>query len=173
MLHDVKTVKWLPHPASIAAALALFVFGIGVSFAMALLMPLVFELMRFSPRLGWIGVLSVWLAPIPTAAAIHRATQGILDLADAAPGVSQRSGSSLWAGLFAWSTILLVTATTGLVMLVIDPPPMEPDALYTFLTEIRQSGGGVVRCAIWIVLATYAYELERGARTRGESAASG
>jgi hypothetical protein len=159
--------RWIPHPASWAAAVALFAFGLGVSFATAFLLPLVIELMRFSPRLGWLGFLALWLAPIPVAAFIHRATQGVLDLADR--GV-RRSGGSLWAGFFAWATFVFVTVTTGLVMLFVDPPPVDPGAMFTLFTEIQRSGAGVVRCAIWIVFAAYAYELERGVRTaRDES----
>jgi hypothetical protein len=163
----VKLPRWIPHPASWAAAIALFAFGAGVSFASALLVPLVIELMRMSPRLGWLGFLALWLAPIPVAAAIHRAAQGVLDLADSG-GAARRGGSSLWAGFFAWATFLFVTVTTGLVMLFLDPPPVDPGGMSALVSEVQRSGAGVVRWAIWIVFAAYAYELERGVRTSRE-----
>jgi hypothetical protein len=158
----VNLPRWIPHPASWAAAIALFVFGLGVSVATAFLLPLVIELMRFSPRLGWLGFLALWLAPIPVAASIHRATQGLLDLSDSG---MRRGGSSLWAGFFAWATFIFVTVTTGLVMLVLDPPPVDPGAMFALVAEVQRGGAGVVRCAIWVVFAAYAYELERGIRT--------
>ena len=59
----VKLPRWIPQPVSWATAVALFFFAAGVSLAMAFVIPLLFELMRHSPRLAWLGILAVWLAP--------------------------------------------------------------------------------------------------------------
>jgi hypothetical protein len=37
--------------------------------------------------------------------------------------------------------------------------------MFALLAEVRRGGAGLVRCAIWVVFAAYAYELERGIRT--------
>jgi len=162
----VKLPSWVPHPTAWATAVALFFFAGGVSLAMALLLPLLLELMRLSPRLAWLGILLVWFAPIPLAAGIHHAVHAVLDLGDipknargAWPGVE-----SLWAGFVAWATILFVTLAASLVMLVLDPPPVDPDVMRTLAAEMTRGFSGVVRTVVWIVLAAYVYELERAAR---------
>ncbi len=114
----------------------------------------------------------MWLAPIPVAAGIHHTVHALLDIGDlpkeargAWPGVE-----SVWAGFVAWSTILFVTIATSLVMLVIDPPPVDPDVMRALAAEITRGFSGVARAVVWIVLAAYVYELERAARkhARGE-----
>jgi hypothetical protein len=160
----MKLPRWLPHPASWASAVALFIFAIGVSAAMAVVMPLLFELMRHSLRLAWLGILCVWLAPIPAAGAVHRVAHGVLDLADTRHGITP--ASSLWAGFVAWAAIILVSMTASFVMLVIDPPPIdEPDALLGLVTAVTHWSSGLVRMGVWIVLAAYVYELERRQRS--------
>jgi hypothetical protein len=140
----VPLPRWIPHPSSWAASVALFLYGLGISF-------------------GWLAFLGLWVAPIPAAAFVHRAAQGVLDLADGGVASNVR-GSSLWAGFFAWITFMFVTITTSLILLVLDPPPVDPGAMFTALTEIQRGGAGITRVALWIVLAAYAYELERGVR---------
>lgn len=162
----MKLPSWVPHPTAWATAVALFFFAGGVSLAMAVLLPIPFELMRHSPRLAWLGILLVWFSPIPLAAGIHHGVHAVLDLGDLPktargswPGVE-----SLWAGFVAWATILFVTLATSLVMLVIDPPPVDPDAMRTLAMEMTRGFSGLARTVVWIVLAAYVYELERAAR---------
>lgn len=165
--HGLVTLpRWLPHPAAWASAVALFVFATGVSLAMAFTLPPLFELMRTAPRLAWVGILGVWCAPIVAAAAGHNVLHAVIDLGDtkkvakgAVPG-----GASLWAGFVAWATIIFVTLTTGLLMLVLDPPPVDPGAMWNLAASVLQGVPGVVRTAAWIVLAAYVYDLERRAR---------
>jgi hypothetical protein len=168
----VKLPSWLPHPVAWATAVALFFFAAGVSIAMALLLPLLFELMRHSPRLGWLGILLVWLGPIPLAAGIHHTVHALLDVGDLPKKVrgAWPGAESLWAGFVAWATILFVTLATSLVMLVIDPPPVDPDAMHALGVEMARDFSGVARALIWIVMAAYVYELERaaGRSARGE-----
>jgi hypothetical protein len=72
----------------------------------------------------------------------------------------------VWAGFVAWATILFVTTATSLVMLVLDPPPVDPDAMRVLAAEMTRGFSGVVRAVVWIVLAAYVYELERAATKR-------
>jgi hypothetical protein len=142
------------------------VFALGVSIAMAFVMPLLLALMRHSPRLAWTGILLLWVSPIPVAAIVHRTTHGVLDFADtkrAASGGKVTIATSLWAGFLAWVTIIFATMITSLVMLVIDPPPVDPDALaiLDFVAQVARGGEGIVRALVWIVVAAYVYELER------------
>jgi hypothetical protein len=156
---------WLPRPASWASSVALFAFARGVSIAMALLVPLLFALMRVSPRLAWLGIFGVWLAPIGLAALAHRATSRLLDLVDMSRDdrPAETTVTSLRAGLFAWLSILFVTTATALAMLVIDPPPVEPDAMLGIFMSAMGGGAGLVGTAIWILITAYVYELDRRA----------
>jgi hypothetical protein len=161
----VKRPSWVPHPLAWASAVALFFFAWAVTLAMAFAFPLLFELMRHSPRLAWLGILLVWVAPIAAAAGIHHAVGSVLDLGDghAVSGGSWPGMPSLWAGFVAWATTLFVTTATTLVMLVLDPPPVEPDAIHALAVEMTRGFSGLVRSVVWVVLAAYVYELERAA----------
>lgn len=158
---------WIPHPASWASSIALYVFALAVNLAMAFVIPLLFDLMPDAPRLAWLGVLLVWLAPVAVAAVGHRVVHGMLDLVDPeAVGESAAHGlTSLWAGFVAWATIVLVTIATTLTMLVLDPPPVDPDAVLGLFNLTTHGLRGTARAVIWIVLAAYAYDLQRVART--------
>jgi len=154
-----------------ASAVALFFFAWAVTLVMAFAFPLLFELMRHSPRLAWLGILLVWVAPIGAAALIHHAAGSVLDLGDGRrvargswPGMS-----SLWSGFVAWATILFVTTATSLVMLVLDPPPVDPDAIHALALEMTRGFSGLARSVVWIVLAAYVYQLERVARSDGDA----
>jgi hypothetical protein len=163
----VKLPRWLPHPAAWASAGALFVFATGVSMAMAFTLPPLFELMHTSPRLAWIGILSVWCAPVVAAAAGHNVLHAVLDLGDSKKVAKGAFGgsASLWAGFVAWAAIIFVTLTTGLVMLVLDPPPVDgPDAMWSLAVGVLRGVPGIVRTVVWVVLAAYVYDLERKAR---------
>jgi hypothetical protein len=165
----VKSPKWLPGPASWASAVALFVFGIGVSVVFAFVLPLLAELMRHSPRLAWLGMLAMWLSPIAVAAGIHRLAGGALEFADT-KRVSRGSSwaESAWSGFVAWGAVIVVSTTTSLLMLVLDPPPVDPDAAWRGALDlafvIAHRGEGILRAVVWIALAAYVYELERAAR---------
>ena len=65
--------RGIPRPAAWASAVLLFVYALAVSAGMAVVMPIVLALLRHSPRLGWLGMLALWLAPIAGVAAVHSA----------------------------------------------------------------------------------------------------
>ncbi len=161
--------KWIPIPGALASAIALFVYASLVSFFFAAIMPFVGELIERAPRLGWLAMLLVWIAPTLGAAAAHRVGHGVLDLADTRKVA--RSATSLWAGFVAWAAILVVSLTTSFVMLVIDPPPADPDfavagalANLDVLHHGLSTWRAVVNLVVWISLATGVYTLERAAR---------
>jgi hypothetical protein len=159
----MKLPKWAPDPVAWLNAVALYFFGMGVGIVFMFVLPFVFDLIERSPRLGWLALLLVWLSPIPAAAAIHRVVQGVLD---AAEGKRTTSIGSLWAGLFAWMAFFFVNIATALIMLVIDPPPTEPDAAFfvQFSTQLRASNVGI-QTVVWIVVAAFGHHLERKGRS--------
>ncbi|HEY8087569.1 MAG TPA: hypothetical protein VIF09_06990, partial [Polyangiaceae bacterium] len=75
--------------------------------------------------------------------------------------------ASLWAGLFAWMTVIFVTLVASFVMLVLDPPPVEPDSVGAFLSLAASGPLSLVHTVVWLVLAAYAYETERSVRSAG------
>jgi hypothetical protein len=162
----------LPRPAAWASAVALFIYAAGVSVALAFIIPLLAGLLRQAPRLAWLGMLAAWLSPIAGAAAIHAAVDRVL--VGREPGSPRRhspvgGATSWWVGVVAWATIILVTMTTAFVMLVVDPPPIAPpEALWHLAAAVTKGVSGLVRSALWIVLAAYVYELERSARDAAE-----
>lgn len=157
----VKFPTWLPDRIAWLNAAALLVYGVGVSYAFAIAFPILLELAIRSPRLGWFGILVVWLAPIPVAALVHRTVHGVLDAAGDRERVSALG--SWWAGFFAWAAILFVTMTTSFILLVIDPPPVEPEALLR--TALATSSISIsVRTVVWLVVAAFVAHLERASR---------
>ena len=166
----MKLPKGIPHFASWVSAVALFFFAMGTSALFAFVMPFLAELMRKSPRLALIGMLVTWLSPIAVAGTIHRFTSGILDVAE--PKARRTSvAASAWAGVVAWSAVILVSLTASFVMLILDPPPVDPDrafaAAFSVADVVTRGVPGVVHIGVWIVLAAYVYELERLARSEG------
>jgi len=158
----VKLPRILPPVGAWASAAALFFYACGVSLAMGAVMPLIAELMHWSPRLGWLAVLGTWVAPVGGAALAHHLGHSLLDLGDGKK-VARRT-SSAWAGLVAWMAILFVSFTASFVMLVIDPPPADPDALFELAEHLTAGPHLFLRTAVWITLAAYLYTLERAAR---------
>jgi hypothetical protein len=156
-------------PTAFASAGALLVYASLVSMFFAFVMPFVGELIEKAPRLGWLAMLAVWLSPSMGAAAVHRTAHGILDSMDTTR--QARNAASLWAGFIAWVTILFVSMTTSFVMLVLDPPPVDPDltviralADVDFIHRGMSSWKPVAHLVVWIMLATGVYTLERAAR---------
>jgi hypothetical protein len=155
----MKLPKWMPDPIAWLNAVALYFFGMGVTIVFMLVLPYVFDLIERSPRLGWLALLAVWLSPIPAASVIHRIVQGVLDAAD---GKRTTTIGSVWAGLFAWMAFLFVNIATALIMLVLDPPPMDPPD--SFVMELRHTSLGV-QSIVWIVVAALVHHVERKARS--------
>jgi hypothetical protein len=157
----------MPRPVALASGLALFVFAAGVQTAFALAMPLLIALMRVWPRLAWVGVLLLWLSPIAAAAAIHAAVGRLIGATTRASRDDWLGGAaSWWAGFVAWASIILVSITMVLVTVVLHPPPIrDPHAVvWGLLAVATGSGAGSAHALIWILLASYVYELERRAR---------
>jgi hypothetical protein len=163
-------LRLLPRPASWASGLALFAFARVVSIGMAVAFALLFELMPHAPRLAWLGILGVFVAPVLLAAVAHRATSSMLDLVDLerAQPAPNPNAASLRAGLFAWLAVMFTSTVTTLVLIVLDPPPVEPDTLAAFFLTAASAGKTLVSAVTWIVVASFVYEIDARAM-RGEA----
>jgi hypothetical protein len=161
----MKLPRWLPHPTSWASAIVLYVFAVVVGVALGVVLPPLFDLMQRSPRLAWACILAVWCSPIAAGALVHGFAHAVLDLGDR-QRAARPAGTNLWAGFVAWGTILFVNVATVLVMLVIDPPPMDPDALFGLALHAAGAGVGF-QSIVWIGLAACVYELQRRANASG------
>lgn len=162
-----KLPKSIPGRVSWFTAAALLVYAVGVSTVFTFAFPLLLELATRSPRLGWFGILARWLAPIPVAALVHRVLHRLLD----AVGDRERVTAlgSWWAGLFAWVAMIFVTMTTSFILLVLDPPPVEPDALWRGVLAMSALSINV-RTVVWLFVAVVVVHLESKSRgSAGES----
>jgi hypothetical protein len=147
----------MPRPAAWASAVALYLFAAGVGRLFGFAMPILFALIHHWPRLGWLGMLLLWLSPMAIAAAIHAPIARWL-------GDGHGGPTSWWAGFVAWAAIIVVTMTTALVLVVLDPPPVrDPDSVWNLAVALTRGAPGTTGPVIWIVLAAFVYELELGA----------
>ncbi len=166
----MKNVRWFPRPVAWVSALLLFAFSTGFGAALAIVLPLLFELARLSPRLAWLGILCAWLSPIALVGSAHRVGHAVLDALDDQPpdGHEQSAGRSVWAGVFAWLVLTLTSITTVLVMLVVNPPPPpEPESFALLAERFAAAAPSLsLRGVVWIVVAAALYHAERGARRR-------
>src|SRR5260221_30325 len=153
----------MPRPAAFASGVVIFFFASGIRMAFALAMPILILLMRHWPRLAWLGMLLLWLSPVAGAAAIHDIVGRLIGAtAPASRDAWLGCATSWWAGFVAWATIIVVSVTTALVALLFDPPPIvDPDYVWNAVTSGGASAAGPV---IWILLASWVYELELRAR---------
>jgi hypothetical protein len=165
----MKLRSWVPEPVAWLCAVLLFAFSSGWSFAVAIVLPALFELMRYSPRLAWLGIFSLWIGPIAAVTMIHRVGHAALDVADRRSGKGESTAlQSLWAGVYAWLVLFLTSVTTVLLMLVVDPPPPpRPDGLLATVAGAFAAPSLGARSALWILIAACLYHVERSARARG------
>jgi hypothetical protein len=162
---------WMPRPAAWASGAALYVFAAGVRVTFALALPILFALMRHSPRLAWLGMLLLWLSPVAVAAAVHDVVGRLVGVRAPVRRDAWIAGpASWWAGFVAWAAIIVVTVTMTFVVLVLDPPPVaDPDIRSRLAAAVTAGATGTTRSIIWIVLAAYVYEIELKARGTGAS----
>jgi hypothetical protein len=167
----MKLPAWFPHPAAWLSAVALLVFSRALLMALAIALPLLGELARYSPRLAAMGGLALWLSPVAVVAAGHRVVTTVLDVGDPAKKTRARVPRILswWAGLYAWLVLLLATTSTMFLLVIINPPPPEGAALG--LASVVASGLNAgasfgVQTALWLLVAAGLYHFERIARLR-------
>jgi hypothetical protein len=151
---------FLPSVQSWASALLLHLFYRLYAAAMGVVILMLLELMRVSPRLAVLGGLAAWLSPIPLVALGHRVVSAFLGRAD--PSNKDAGKMSAWAGLYAWLVIWLSSSVTVFVLLLINPPKPEPEQMVNALAGL--SGGAAivsVQTVVWIVVAAVLYEAAR------------
>jgi hypothetical protein len=162
----VDPPRWMPRSAAWASAVVLFLFAESVRAAFAIALPIVVALIRHWPRAGWLAMLLLWLSPIAAAAAVHdllRRTFGAVSAERPAEWLG--GAASWWAGFVAWAAIIVVSITTGFVVVLLDPPPIgEPHAAWGALARAASGTPRTTQSVIWIVLAAAVYELELRAR---------
>ena len=155
-------------------------FSTGFAFVLALAMPFLVEALRYSPRLGFLGALGMWLAPVPCIALVHRSLHGVLDLGDRKASLPGKDGplESIWAGVYSWLVLVFTMVTTSLVMLVLNPPPPpEPESLLFGMARSFTTAPSLtmpsVRMVVWIVIAAGLFHLESVVRQRQDGTSSG
>jgi hypothetical protein len=166
-----SSLRKIPGAGAWLSAVALYAFCRGFLFAMALVLPPLFELLRGNPRLEALATLGVWLSPILLIAVAHAAVTAVLDrfdASDASDPSRARARASGWAGLYSWLVALFATVTTLLAVMVINPPrrppppPPDPDALAQLgqmldVVSPLGAGGLTLHTIVWIAVAALLY----------------
>src|SRR5262245_4421718 len=120
---------WFPPATAWLSAGLLFTVLQGIGLLAALVVPLLLELMRHSPRLAMLGFLGLALSPAIVIGLAHRFTESVLDRAESKTLRNRRKPRyvGISAGLRGLSVLVATSLLTTLVVLVIFPPE-DPDA---------------------------------------------
>jgi hypothetical protein len=168
-MRTMKLPAWFPHPAAWLSAVVLLGFSRALLVAVGVVLPLLMEVARYSPRLAALGGLALWLSPVAFVASGHRVVTTVLDVRDAAAKKSAPAARVLswWAGLYSWLVLALATSVTMFLVVAINPPPPEPDGLMRMLaSDLAAATSLGVQTALWLFVAAALYHFERAARTR-------
>lgn len=154
-------------PSGISLLSAALSFGLLVATAAAVgaAAPHLVELLETSPRLAMLGFLGMIVAPAVVVAIVHHASLRALD-GKALPRSVLPGVQSWWAGAHAWLVIGGASILARLVLLVVEPPKLEPGSFVATLTSEAQRVGTFANVmsiypVIWIVIAAQLFELER------------
>ena len=133
-------------------------FGAFASFVV----PQLGELLRTEPRLAMLGFLGVALSPAVAITLAHHLGSGILGGIDKATPRGRR-GQSLSAGAHGWLVLLGASLLTNLVLLIITPPKLEPEAfgLSSIVSGLSVAQSLGLPSVIWVTIATLLFELQR------------
>lgn len=155
-----------PHPTSLVSAVLLYVLLAVVGSVAAMIIPWLIELGREHPRLAALVWLAVVMSPVYTLAVGHHVVSGVLD---------KRIGGILpakaawWAGVYGWMVTVMSTVVAAFIMTIIFPPERD-EALFQSLVQMTPHSATVtLHTAIWILVATGLYQLERVARQSNAS----
>jgi hypothetical protein len=168
----MKRAWFVPSSLSLLSAVLLFTLLTIFSAAAAVIVPSLLELLRTSPRVAMLGLLVFAISPAIVVAVLHRTGHRALD------GVSRESRrehvgptiESAWAGTHAWLVLYGTSVLTSLVMLVVNPPELEPEgssvlgAMLRMTSQVRITSAFSLYAIVWVGIAAILYELERGGR---------
>ncbi len=159
-------------PSGIALLSAALSFGllVATASAFATAAPHLIELLETSPRLAMLGFVGLVVGPAVVVTIVHHASHRALD------GVALKrsvfpSIESWWAGAHAWLVILGASVLARLVLLVVQPPKLEPDSFVATLSSEASAVGTLANVmsiypVIWILIAAQLFELERRTRQK-------
>jgi len=163
--------RFLPSPVAMLSGALLFALLLAFGAAASLVVPALSELLESSPRLAMLGFLAFATSPGIVVAIAHHAFGRTLDQLDrATAGSRARSvlpGVESWAaGAHGWLVLYGTSVLTTLVLLVIEPPKLEPDTftLTSVVSHLSVAHVASVQSGLWILIATLLFELQRRAR---------
>ena len=152
------------------SASLLFVLLVLFGAAAAVVVPRLSELLHTSPRLAMLGFLGFAISPAAIIAVAHRLGSSALDQLEHATSSRKSSGSkaveSIAAGAHGWLVLVGTSILTSLVMLVLQPPELDPDTLSIngMASHLVVAQVLSVHTTIWITIATIFFELQRRAK---------
>lgn len=162
--------RLLPSPISFVCGALLFALLTAFGTVAAMVAPLLIELLRTAPHLAMLGFLALVVSPGVAITVAHHVGAGKLDALEKLTA-SRRRGAlpdleSWAAGAHGWLVMYGTSVLTNLVLLVLDPPKLEPESFGI----MRLVSGLVVThvmsapSLVWVLIATMFFELQRRAR---------
>lgn len=149
---------------SLVCAVLLLVLLVAFGVAASVVMPPLLELLPTSPHLAMLGLLGFVLSPAAVIAIAHRLGSHTLDRLETR--VTAVGVTSAAAGAHGWLVMYGTSVLTTLVLLVLNPPELEPESFSILGMAARLFVSQVVslQSAVWIGIATIFFELQRRAR---------
>jgi hypothetical protein len=167
----MKNVPLLPRPVSWLSAVLLYLFLAAWMTFLARTLPPLLQLYETSPRLAALGLLALWISPIPFVAVGHHIGHAFLDRADRGAGVARGvlpGLGSLWAGVLAWLVLALASSVAVFFLLVLFPPPPADSLVTMFAWPFDARARAGLHTAAWVLVAAQLYDLERAIMERAK-----
>lgn len=161
---------FIPSPISAISAALLYALLLGFSAMAGLVLPVLFELLRSWPHLAMLGFLGFATLPGTVIVVAHHLGSDRLDQLERLTASKRRGllpGVESWsAGAHGWLVLYGTSVLTSIVMLVINPPELEPEtfSVARMVTGLMTTHAMSVHTLVWILFATMFFELQRRGR---------
>jgi len=133
----------------------------------AMVVPPLAELLRTEPRLAMLGFLGVAIAPAVAITIAHHFGSGALGALEKLTATRRRGilpDTQAWsAGAHGWLVMIGTSILTNLVLMVLTPPKLEPEAfgLSSVVSGLAVAQSLSLPSLIWVTIATVFFELQR------------
>ncbi len=164
--------SFLPSPSALISAALLYALLLGSGALAAVVVPSLVELLPTSPHLAMLGVLGLVLSPGLVIVVVHHASNGKLEQLERRTPSAARGFlpdvPSVSAGAHGWLVLYGSSLLTTVIMLVVQPPELEPETFGAMALVSRLTGAHAAsaQTAVWIAVAATFFELQRRVHDR-------
>jgi hypothetical protein len=163
---------FLPSPIALISAVLLYGLLLGCGAVSVAALPYLFDLLRTAPHLAMLGLLGLAVLPGLVIVVVHhlgsdRLTQ--LERLTASRKPQPLPTVESWsAGAHGWLVLYGSSLLTSLVMLVFDPPKLEPESfdVQSMVMRLAAVHLASLETLVWILVATTFFEIHRRAHRR-------